>query len=238
MGLFAFSRHARSASVETRTVTRSSFPDPRRARLARLQALSSRRSPASCRCWKLRGGMPTVTTRARAEASRRNGRRSRGPVTAKGKMRSSRNATRHGILTENVTASDPPEQQEAFAALLNQLQAELAPSSLLESLLVERIAAALWRTRRVLDFEAGSALERHAASDPFERLLGDLSTDVSDPEARERGLALSRSLAPEEALDRAVRYEAHLTRELGRLLSQLEQARRLSALDGFHDHAD
>ncbi len=147
-------------------------------------------------------------------------------------MRSSRNAARHGILTANVCAGDTPEQQEAFVGLLNQLGGELRPSGILESLIVERIAAALWRTRRVLDFEAGSALERDSApTQSLDRLLHDLSTDPSpDPEAHERGQALSRSLAPEGALDLAMRYEAHLTRELGRLLAQLEQARRLCAL--------
>src|SRR2546429_681367 len=73
---------------------------------------------------------------------------------------SSRNAGRHGILPEDVCAGEALTQRDAFSALLAQLRAELAPSSLLESLLVERIAAALWRSRRVLAFEAGAALER------------------------------------------------------------------------------
>jgi hypothetical protein len=181
-----------------------------------------------------------AATPARAESSRRNGSRSRGPVTSEGKGRSSRNAVRHGILTANVCAGDTPEQQEAFTGLLDQLRAELRPSGLLERLIVERIAAVLWRTRRVLDFEAGSSLERdNAPPKPFDRLLRDYGTDEpSDPAALERGQTLSRSLPPEGPLGLAMRYEAHLTRELGRLLMQLEQARRLCALDGSPSHAE
>jgi hypothetical protein len=184
--------------------------------------------------------MTAATTRAREEAARRNGRRSRGPLTPKGKMRSSRNAIRHGILTANLGAGETPEQREAFAELLGQLRDELRPSGILESLIVERIAAALWRTRRVLDFEAGSALARNTApTQSLDRLLHDLSADPSpDPEAHERGQALSRALAPDGAIDLTKRYEGHLTREVGRLLVQLEQARRLSALDGSHGRAE
>jgi hypothetical protein len=178
--------------------------------------------------------MPTVSTPARAEASRRNGRRTRGPTTGEGKARSSRNAVRHGILTDDVCAHDSREQRDNFAALLDQLRSELAPSSLLESLIIERIAAALWRTRRVLAFESGTALERDSIPEPeLDRVLRDIETGgPSDPEDLERGRALARALAPATAADLAMRYEAHLTRELGRLLAQLEQARRLCALEG------
>ena len=176
--------------------------------------------------------MASLATATRAEASRHNGRRSRGPTTAEGKARSSRNAVRHGILAKDVCAGEGLEQREAFVALLDQLGAELAPASLLESLIVERIAAALWRTRRVLAFEAGTALERDSVPEPgMVRLLRDIDTGgPSDPDAFERGRALARALAPANAVELAVRYEAHLTREVGRLLTQLEQARRLSAL--------
>jgi hypothetical protein len=152
-------------------------------------------------------------------------------------MRSSRNAIRHGILTANLGAGDTPEQREAFSALLGQLREELRPSGILESLIVERIAAALWRTRRVLDFEAGSALERDTAPNQLEQLLRDLDGEPRDPEALERARDLLRALPPQHPLDLAMRYEAHLTREVGRLLGQLEQARRLSALDGLASHA-
>jgi hypothetical protein len=140
---------------------------------------------------------------------------------------------RHGILVADVTANDTPAQRQDFAALLDQLRAELAPASRLEELIVERIAATFWRTRRVLAYEAGAALERDSTPEPqLDRLLRDIERgDPSDPEAVARARALVRAIAPASAVELAIRYEGHLTREAGRLLTQLEQARRLAALE-------
>ena len=41
--------------------------------------------------------MPAARTPAQTLASRRNGARSKGPVTAEGKARASRNALKHGL---------------------------------------------------------------------------------------------------------------------------------------------
>lgn len=170
---------------------------------------------------------------AQVKASRQNGRKSKGPLSSESKARSARGAVKHGILTAHVCADESPEQQRAYAKLLEDLLAEFQASSTMERLLVERLAAAQWRIRRVLDFEVGTALERNNAPGDF---LADLQdeygkTEPADPKALERGHALSRSLPPEGALDRAMRYEAHLTRETSRLLSQLEHVRRTTALD-------
>lgn len=165
-----------------------------------------------------------LTTPARAEAARRNGRRGRGPTTAEGKRQSSRNAQRHGILSASLCAGESPEQQQVYGALLEDLRTELVPSSVLEALLVERIAAALWRVHRVLAFEVGSGLMRDGNSS--EQWLIN-RCDVDDATK-----ALLRALAPADTLDLTMRYEAHLTREVSRLLAQLEQARRLCAVDG------
>jgi hypothetical protein len=56
-----------------------------------------------------------TSSSARAEASRRNGARSRGPVTAAGKARSVRDAAKHRLRTRHVLPTD--ENAREFAAL-------------------------------------------------------------------------------------------------------------------------
>jgi hypothetical protein len=63
---------------------------------------------------------------ARAEASRRNGARSRGPSSADGKARAAQNALKHGLRSENyVVLLD--EDWDEFVALETALLASRAP---------------------------------------------------------------------------------------------------------------
>jgi hypothetical protein len=100
----------------------------------------------------------TTTSAARAVASRCNGARSRGPVSAAGKARSAQNATRHGLRAQSLLLSD--ESAREFADLAGALRAELAPQGLLQTELALRVAAAAWRARRADRVEA-ALLERH-----------------------------------------------------------------------------
>ena len=90
---------------------------------------------------------------ARAEASRRNGAKSRGPTTPEGKARSARNALKHGLRAEKYAVL-PQEDAAAFRALEAALVAELAPDDALQRILVGRIAAAAWRLERAERLEA------------------------------------------------------------------------------------
>jgi hypothetical protein len=99
-----------------------------------------------------------TTSALGAAASRRNGARSRGPVSAAGKARSAQNATRHGLRAQSLLLSD--ESAHEFAALAGALRAELAPRGALQSELALRVAAAAWRARRADRVEA-AVLERH-----------------------------------------------------------------------------
>jgi hypothetical protein len=83
---------------------------------------------------------------ARAEASRRNGARSRGPKAPEGKARSARNALQHGLRAEKYVVL-PDEDWDEFVTLEAALTAELAPDGTLQSIIARRVArAAAWQS--------------------------------------------------------------------------------------------
>lgn len=105
---------------------------------------------------------PTDLAARRAERARRNGRRSRGPVSERGKARSSRNALRHGLTAKVHLVLDRDDEAD-FMALATGLDDELAPRSTLEAFLVARLTAAMWHTGRAERMEARAFA---AAADP------------------------------------------------------------------------
>jgi hypothetical protein len=146
--------------------------------------------------------MATLLSPARAEASRRNGAKSRGPKTAEGKARSSRSALKHGLCAQRfVVLGD--EDLAAFDALEAALTAELAPQGALQAVLARRIVAATWRLERAERIEAGL----------FEHYLrGD----------RTLGLALIRDGNGARAFDTLLRYRGGTLAELWRALRTLK----------------
>ena len=94
-----------------------------------------------------------ATSNARAEASRRNGARSRGPKTPEGKERSAQNALKHGFRAQKHLVL-PDEDGAAFKALEAALIAELAPQGALQTMLARRIVVAGWRLERAERLEA------------------------------------------------------------------------------------
>ncbi len=94
-----------------------------------------------------------MTTQKQIEANRRNSRRSTGPKTRTGKAESKMNAMKHGLLAAEfvVRGEDPAE----FTRILESLIDEFQPQGPLEEQLVERIAACMWRLRRLYRIEAG-----------------------------------------------------------------------------------
>lgn len=91
------------------------------------------------------------------EANRNNSLSSTGPKSTRGKKVSSKNAMRHGLLSEEIVTGtgDGLEDGREFSALLEALRLDYSPSNTLESLLVERIAWCFWRLRRAARCEAG-----------------------------------------------------------------------------------
>lgn len=94
-----------------------------------------------------------MTSERQIQANRCNARLSRGPKTNAGKLRSRRNAVRHGLAAETVIGvlEDADDYRRFEAAIL----ADYDPSSTLEHELVVRLASLLWRLRRATMIETG-----------------------------------------------------------------------------------
>ena len=151
-----------------------------------------------------------MATEKQIDANRRNAEKSTGPRTDEGKARSARNATRHGLLSQQVVLSD--EDFALFGELRRNVQEDLRPGSQLEMLIVNRIVAQQWRLARIPILEA----------ELFERLRYD-ATGADEG----LGAAWARDAGPYGgALARLARYETTLERSTLRLLAEL---RRLQA---------
>jgi hypothetical protein len=96
---------------------------------------------------------------ARAEASRKNGAKSRGPKTAEGKARSAQNALKHGMRARKYLLL-PEEDADEFAALEAAMIEELAPVGALQKVLARRVALAAWRLARADHIEVELFAER------------------------------------------------------------------------------
>ncbi len=134
-----------------------------------------------------------------AESSRRNGMVSRGPKTTEGKRRSSLNATRHGILSESVAVPGlelEVEWQEHRWHLLRSLR----PVGALEEALAERVAAVLWRLRRLALYERG-VVENQQERGELERRAG-LTSERNVEDLEDRVESLGRVYTLLEALQR------------------------------------
>jgi hypothetical protein len=112
-------------------------------------------------------GAPTraaaPASNARAEASRRNGAKSRGPRTPAGKARSSKNALKHGLRAQKYVVL-PQEDAAEFAQFQAALLEELAPVGVMQTVLARRIVIAAWRLARADRMEAEVLEERGWAS--------------------------------------------------------------------------
>jgi hypothetical protein len=118
---------------------------------------------------------PTKPTRA--EASRQNGAKSRGPITAEGKSTSAQNALRHGEYAKNLTLKY--ENDEGFIRTLAALESHFKPQTDLEADLILTMAHARWRTIRIWSIEKGvldqaidaACAQRQGPQDPEAELL-------------------------------------------------------------------
>lgn len=96
-----------------------------------------------------------MTSEKQIEANRENAKLG-GVKTEEGKAVSKYNALKHGLLSQEVLLKD--EDEEILLELEKRLRKELRPSSEMELLLVDRIAANIWRLKRALGMEKGEVI--------------------------------------------------------------------------------
>jgi hypothetical protein len=147
-------------------------------------------------------GVKSVSPKKLA-ANRRNAQRSTGPKSAKGKATSRQNALKHGILASSLLIVAALEDADEFQQLVNALIRDLAPVGALEEMLVEKIAVCCWREARALRCERGSVQQMIKTVG----LKDNLVLPIND-------------------LDRILRYETSIHRQLAYSTSQLERLQR------------
>ena len=157
---------------------------------------------------------PSASPATRAETARINGAKSNGPATPDGRAISSRNSLRHGLTAKAVVLET--ESQDEFAALLDSFLDRFHPADPVEQELVETMAAARWRLRRLYTIESRILeieLVRRADS------LDQEFNGIDDPDRLAH--AFQHLADNSRSLSLLVRYEASLNRTFDRALKQL-----------------
>ncbi len=96
------------------------------------------------------------------DANRANSEKSTGPRSARGKAISRLNSLVHGIYAKHAVVLGPPlmENLAEYLTLLESLRAHFNPSGTLEDAMVQQIANALWKLRRLDRYELAGITER------------------------------------------------------------------------------
>jgi hypothetical protein len=161
-------------------------------------------------------------------------------VSKKPQNKRALSALRHG-----ATAGILPHERTAWKRHLEAVRAELQPVGPVEEALVERIALALWRLRRVADWEAGLLADaRDRAREAYG--LGDYLLPDSPPDHRQAAAVnllrqamkhwpitpLAKSFEVAEVARGYVASERERIADLERALAALDDPAQLAALDG------
>lgn len=155
-----------------------------------------------------------MATESQIAANQLNALRSTGPRSPEGKESSSQNAIKHGLTARKAVVL-PDEKEDEFLALRQSLRAQYAPLDPLRQILVDTLAANLWRLQRVPHFEAmllQASPTSHSDSDEPR------SVDVAVQQLQ----ALRDFVLPKDVLGKISRHEAHLLREIQHLMKVLQ----------------
>ena len=186
---------------------------------------------------------PALSARQLA-ARRANALKTTGPRTPEGKAASRLNALTHGFFARDVVSSklDGPARTEEFNLILDALLEDFDPQSARERILVEEVAACCWRIRRLMRYECRESWlcddgyrRRALTQDQTDALLSTMGYDPQGNRERTyrrlRRAGLHALILPDDSdIDRIVRFERLIKRNLYRALNALEfiQAGRIA----------
>ena len=164
-----------------------------------------------------------VYSQRKIASNRRNALRSTGPRSPEGKQMSRWNAQKHGMLAKElvIPAGDGKEDENEFRALLESLRDDLRPVGLTEEILVEEIAVAYWRLRRVIRSENGRIQQAFHRDARWDQIL------KVEPKADEIALQHARmALLQGSDAKEILRYGGSMERVLFRALRCLERRQK------------
>jgi len=121
-----------------------------------------------------------MTSQAKIDANRRNGRLSQGPKTDAGKDISRRNALREGFTAQKLLTDS--ENEAEFRLFLASMVESLQPANADEDELVNGIAICRWRLRRI--FRAEASMLDHGYEEEAYQLRSDSLRCLGDRESK------------------------------------------------------
>jgi len=181
-----------------------------------------------------------MSTEAQIFANRRNAQKSAGPRTSEGKAAVSQNAVKHGLTAAHDVISS--ESQAQFDLYRDQILAELAPASPMESMLAHRIVSLSWRLKRICSIQNQTidALNQRNTSSPLAKLTKSLllkGQDCPQQDASELApdLALGRlaikDFSNPRVLERLLMYERRIENSLYKTLLELQRLNLIKKLN-------
>jgi hypothetical protein len=148
-----------------------------------------------------------MASEAQIRANRANAKRSTGPRTRGGKARSARNAIKHGVLAQDVTAVT--ESAREYQSLLRNLVYEFEPQTSLEALLVQRLANLFWRERRLIQWESCVIFEQAERIDASYKSFPTFGISPATPRLSFRDL------------ERTGRYQTAISNQIAQTIKEL-----------------
>jgi hypothetical protein len=161
-----------------------------------------------------------MTSELKSATSRANGAKSRGPKTAEGREKSSRNSLDHGFCSKKTILLECENAGE-FQTMLGDYAATYQPGSPVEEGLVNEMVACRWRMLRLRLIET-ALIDSEMDREPPE-------SETTDNPAYQLAFAFRRLVDDSRAISLASRYESRLHRiheRSHRTLRELQQTRR------------